>query len=849
MATAVARARRGRAAHDFLETIERRSLEQLAARVVGTEVRGEPAVVRARLRAALKDVRALRRLVESLPAPGRAALEILCEADGLVPEQCLTGELRGALGAAGAAAGREALGRANLLLSGRVGWSDMPLLGVAPPLARALRPLFDGLHRAARARAAATRAPAAPSQTNEGPWFLAAALLGQLASARPRVTARGELHRLERQRLDALFAGPAAARLEPVLFMTAGLGLWGAGADGRVNVDARRAAALFEGSADVRNSRWLQWSFRGGEAACDEVAIGLLARRGGALAREEVARAFRLAEAGRHGAQGTWAEPNRLQALFDRRAERLAEDGILEVEQADGAAHLRLAAPLAALFERVGGSGGGGEGGSGAGAGGGGGGGAGETQRAVCHVQPNFEVIVPPEAGAAAMFALGRFCRLVRLEIVATLKVEADSVRSAAGQGVTADEMTAALAAASAHGVPANVERGVRDFAGTVRRAYVLEGVVVVLPGAEAPPSGSRLHPTGISGVFVSEDHDAGRAMRTLSRAGYAAMATPLGDSGGRDGLEADDDWDGTADDWDGDDDDWDDGDAPSGDDEDDRAAEDDEAGTRRGNASAPGLRLPAYVRRIAEAASAARAVGAVEPLVPAPAPSGRAAPAPARAVGDADAPGPSRAGAAAPSTRAQAPARAERELLRLALLSAPKRWRDHLKEALGDGSNALESVFGLKQTVAEWIDDLLDDEDGYDGARAHALEGFPCCAQPALLGPAAALHAVACGQDLFAWSGDAAGVLRVTPYVATRAPRAQLRVRGHVASGGPDFEALVPAQLVALGPPTAPADRRRFAAERPSAPPAAPPSAARVGRNEPCPCGSGKKYKRCCGA
>jgi uncharacterized protein len=32
-------------------------------------------------------------------------------------------------------------------------------------------------------------------------------------------------------------------------------------------------------------------------------------------------------------------------------------------------------------------------------------------------------------------------------------------------------------------------------------------------------------------------------------------------------------------------------------------------------------------------------------------------------------------------------------------------------------------------------------------------------------------------------------------------------------------------------------------------APPAAPPfSAARTGRNDPCPCGSGRKYKKCCG-
>jgi uncharacterized protein YecA (UPF0149 family) len=29
----------------------------------------------------------------------------------------------------------------------------------------------------------------------------------------------------------------------------------------------------------------------------------------------------------------------------------------------------------------------------------------------------------------------------------------------------------------------------------------------------------------------------------------------------------------------------------------------------------------------------------------------------------------------------------------------------------------------------------------------------------------------------------------------------------------------------------------------------AAPGRGAKVGRNDPCPCGSGKKYKKCCGA
>jgi preprotein translocase subunit SecA len=36
---------------------------------------------------------------------------------------------------------------------------------------------------------------------------------------------------------------------------------------------------------------------------------------------------------------------------------------------------------------------------------------------------------------------------------------------------------------------------------------------------------------------------------------------------------------------------------------------------------------------------------------------------------------------------------------------------------------------------------------------------------------------------------------------------------------------------------------------EKPAAAPAPVRSGPKVGRNDPCPCGSGKKYKACCGA
>jgi len=53
--------------------------------------------------------------------------------------------------------------------------------------------------------------------------------------------------------------------------------------------------------------------------------------------------------------------------------------------------------------------------------------------------------------------------------------------------------------------------------------------------------------------------------------------------------------------------------------------------------------------------------------------------------------------------------------------------------------------------------------------------------------------------------------------------------------------------RLAGLDPVFA-ADESTEQEDEPEAPPAAPP-AGKVGRNDPCPCGSGKKYKKCHGA
>ncbi|MBN9520940.1 SEC-C domain-containing protein [bacterium] len=86
---------------------------------------------------------------------------------------------------------------------------------------------------------------------------------------------------------------------------------------------------------------------------------------------------------------------------------------------------------------------------------------------------------------------------------------------------------------------------------------------------------------------------------------------------------------------------------------------------------------------------------------------------------------------------------------------------------------------------------------------------------------------------------------------------------RDYLATAGDDIEVLsvaIPAcALTGQDYPELPAWRAALAAPRRAYHPPEPPTAvrrgpppitrddARVGRNDPCPCGSGKKYKKCC--
>jgi len=105
-------------------------------------------------------------------------------------------------------------------------------------------------------------------------------------------------------------------------------------------------------------------------------------------------------------------------------------------------------------------------------------------------------------------------------------------------------------------------------------------------------------------------------------------------------------------------------------------------------------------------------------------------------------------------------------------------------------------------------------------------------------------------GYDLFAEMNA-----RVDALVLERLFKVVLREPTVAAAPPPAPEAATQPAAAPVGPVAAPAAPRAPALMRPRAPlgaAAAPGAAAagqKVGRNDPCPCGSGKKYKKCCGA
>lgn len=420
---------------------------------------GAPRASRRRRQAALvavlQDGDQLRALVERIPDAIRPALEMFC-LGGDVSADLLAYELRVLYGSdAAAAAPRDWLSASGLLTRTGHRWCLVPLL------AEALSPLFAAWWRQ-------RHAPVGPAPTLDAHlgWpFMAQALLAHLVNLRPLVTKDGVMYSREQAKVATLFGMYPATDIAAALALLTRLNLLERDGDGRLRVEVGPALQVLALPSDW----WLAARFGAvlhGIASDTRDVLAYCLQRPGWLPRADALRAHRLASRdyfwGQYNnASGSdrWRDHNAMLMVH-----WLTERGLLET--ADDTAQLRISPALMPFAL-----------------------GAPELspERAwapakICHVQPNFEIIVPPEAGGRLLFALGRFCTMVRFDAVITLSITRQSVLVAAAQGMVASEMLAALEQAAAHGVPANVAQGIRDFMLGLSPAYILADSVVLVP-------------------------------------------------------------------------------------------------------------------------------------------------------------------------------------------------------------------------------------------------------------------------------------------------------------------------------------------------------------------------------
>jgi hypothetical protein len=118
-------------------------------------------------------------------------------------------------------------------------------------------------------------------------------------------------------------------------------------------------------------------------------------------------------------------------------------------------------------------------------------------------VQPDFEIVFLAPAPAAEP-ELARFAERIGSGVGALFRLTRASVMRGAHQGLSAEAMVATLTELSRSGVPANVARQIRDWAGAARHVSITTAVLVECPDAETAArvlaltggKGSQLTPT-----------------------------------------------------------------------------------------------------------------------------------------------------------------------------------------------------------------------------------------------------------------------------------------------------------------------------------------------------------------
>jgi hypothetical protein len=684
-----------------------------------------------------------------LPESARQVLSVLSELDEPIHQDLVSALLEEALGRHVARRGLGSLERAGLLLHGEV--DDELVMGLMPPLARALRALFDARHQqvSGPGRRSAEEA-ASGSEPADADRFIMAVVWAHLANHRPRLTQRGDLYAAEQKKLKALFSSLKVEKINTALSWLGEFDLWDHDADGRLRIQAERVVGLLGQPTAFADGLRLIQRFGDRDAIPCLGVLSLLLRRPGWV-QAEILTAVLCLKWLQHQTEDeypSYLHPSYLWQIAQNLLKGLVRDGW--IERSGKGARFRQTDRLRGLQSMLRAIGNKKD--------------PAPTTRAVCHLQPNFEILVPPECPPETVFSVGRLGSLVQLDQVATFRLTEQSLHSALAQGLRLPDVLDLLQRVSKHGLPANVAQGLADFAASLRIGHVLRGTVVILPDGQPPGAAEKyLTPSAVPGVYLLQEHLENRCFKALEKSGTALThqfaEEPFFAEHGR--RMRHDRW----------------------------------------------FELEDARRELNLLAAADHGFSPDALNWPA---------------------SPREPGADQSATRAR-PEIAQQPVVRLlfeALFHAPKSWRRHLAEELFDDAG---------MDLQELAGRLLCDPASLDDCLEVVSEGYAYRGLPPILGPEAAQAAIDRRHDVLLVNCHGGDLIRLRPRRLDER-RQTVVLTGNLVPEGDELPFDLRDFLVGFGPATGT-----------KAGAVSGHSTSKVGRNDPCPCGSGKKYKKCC--
>lgn len=479
------------AAKELTKQVEARSLERMANEWP-TPSGPSPAE---RVAAFLQSPKDVNRLLGKLSGEELIVLCILCELGKLGREPILVREAAELLGETAAKEAWLGLGRRILVLAGadRLG----PLSGVPEWLAATLRAYLPPLRfSGGPVPEVQLRPPRADVH------LLKPLLLGYLGNVRPRHTQGGDLYQRDHKLIAEAFASVPADRLKGAIRDLQSLGFTDWGGDSRICL---RMPLVERYLARTRADQTRVDLRRDLARTAERAAVRALEEANGDfISCTQLEHAVRMAELTSSYAQVDHSTWDGLNAVARGTVDRVLAHPAVESVLHEGRrwARLSLLPPL---------------------------------PPAPVYVQPNFEILVPPETGARTAFDLALVAAVEKVDAVATLRLTPASLRGAAEAGLSVDDVLGRLRAASLSELPPTVERLVRDHVKTRPTVSFARGLVVVATDPEVirrlekDAEAQEISPLRVaSGVFVFPRHQEPEVRRVLTKMGIRAEGKTL---------------------------------------------------------------------------------------------------------------------------------------------------------------------------------------------------------------------------------------------------------------------------------------------------------------------------------